>query len=343
MKQELLFTNYDKASGIVFIGDPHVSSRHPGRRLESDDETIIVTTDKLSQAIDIANKFNAVPVILGDLFNQAKDSKAWLITLVARALRKAIHKPLCLPGNHDLLATDVTDDTALAAVAECGLITLLPHANGPTCTFLFNGVRVGLGGTIHGESIPESVVGLFGDDDPERVVWVTHHDIAFEGAYPGSVDPYPIAGCDLVVNGHMHRTKEPILCGNTNWTCPGNIYRQTISDADHVPAVWHWDPTMEIPHMEPLRYIKGVFDWTGKNTVSRAGELVPEAHAAEQALTFVSELKASLGAEMPATYDGSVLKEDIETIKAKCQATPAVRQIIDMLHAAQLTDGSVQV
>jgi hypothetical protein len=342
MKQDLLYTNYDKASGLLFIGDPHVASRHPGRRLESDEETILVTTDKLSQAIDISNKLNAVPVILGDLFNQAKDSKAWLITLVARALRKAIHKPLCLPGNHDLLATDVTDDTALAAIAECGLITLLPHANGPACTFLFDGVRVGLGGTVHGEAIPESVAGMFGDEIMAKVVWVTHHDIAFEGAYPGSVDPYPIEGCCLVVNGHMHRTKTPILCGDTHWTCPGNIYRQTITDADHVPAVWYWTPDMEIPCMEALRYIKGVFDWTGKNTVARAGDLIPEAHVAEQASTFVSELKASLGGEMPATYDGSVLKEDIETIKEKCQSPAAVREIIDMLHAAQLTDGAVQ-
>jgi hypothetical protein len=276
MNKKMLFNDYNKAGGFLFIGDPHVASRHPGRRLESDNETVLVTTDKLSQAIDKANSLNAVPVLLGDLFNQAKDSKAWLMTLVARALRKAIHKPLCLPGNHDLLATDITDDTALAAVAECGLLTLFPHVSGPLGTFIFNGKRVGLGGTIHDALIPDSVINAFGDVEIAETVWITHHDIAFDGAYPGATDPYPIEGCDLVVNGHMHRTKAPIQCGNTQWTCPGNIYRQTIADAEHVPAVWFWTVGMKTPRMEPLRFIKDVFDWTGKIVAAKAGELSPD-------------------------------------------------------------------
>lgn len=347
MKLPMLYENYEGASGFLFIGDPHCTSRHPGRRLESDQETILVTTDKLDQAIDKANELNAVPVILGDLLDKAKDSKAWLMTRMLRSLKKAKHTVLCIPGNHDLLATDVTDDTALAAIAESGLLKLFPHASGPVATFIFDGVRVGLGGTVHDAEIPESVLfdasngkagnAGFEKGSVDKVVWVTHHDIAFDGAYPGSQDPFPIAGCELLVNGHMHRTKPSIKAGDTWWVNPGNIYRQTIADADHVPSVWFWEPTLETPAQHVLRFIKDVFDWTGKMAVAQAGSLVPDSMLGmSDTSEFVSQLKASISSEMPATHDGSVIVEDIEAVKEAVKPSAEVISIIDHLQIQPL-------
>lgn len=349
MSLPMIYENYTDADGFLFIGDPHCSSRHPGRRLESDPETILVTTDKLEQAIEKANALNAVPVILGDLLDKAKDSKAWLMTRMFRVLKKAKHKPLCIPGNHDLLATDVTDDTAMAAIAESGLLLLFPHASGPVATFVFNGVRVGLGGTVHDADIPESVIyepGQYKDGDVgfekgsvDKVVWVTHHDIAFDGAYPGSQDPFPIQGCCLLVNGHMHRTKPSIKSGDTWWVNPGNIYRQTIADAEHEPAVWSWQPLLETPEKHPLRYIKDVFDWTGKLIAAQAGALTPEeALPSVESFEFVSQLKASMSSEIPATHDGSVIVDDIEAVKEAEKPSPEVIHIIDLLHQMPLID-----
>lgn len=89
---------------------------------------------------------------------------------------------------------------------------------------------VALGGTLHDDEILSSVVGLEGTQGADQVIWVTH-TISRLKVYRGSLTPHAIEGCSLVVNGHMHRTQPSILAGDTWWSNPGNIFRQTIADA----------------------------------------------------------------------------------------------------------------
>ena len=331
----MLFDTYELANGFLFIGDPHLTSKKPNRRLEEDHEIIKVTTDKLEQAILIANNLNAVPVITGDLFTYAKDSRALLITLTLRALNKAIHPVLCLPGNHDLLASEVTDDTALAIIAESGKLILFPTLSGPVATFKFKNKIIGLCGVAHDYVIPDSVTKWF--DKVDDIILVTHHDIAFDGAYPGSLDVYPIEGCAMVVNGHMHRTKPALVAGNTTWVNIGNIFRQTIADSKHVPSVWYWEPGMPIPSQHALRYVVEVFDWTGKFIKSSVGSLIPDLLNDDEddvGSVFVSELSAMIGSEMPKSHDAGIILDDINAVKEDNKPKNDVIKIIDALHKA---------
>lgn len=340
----LLFRDYSAADGFLFVGDPHLTSYKPGRRVEDEHLIIDITADKFDQAIDAANERNLVVVVLGDLFDKAKDSKAKLMTLLFRALRKAKHPVLCLPGNHDLLATDVTEDTALAVAEASGLIHLMHNSNAVSATFLFGGKRVALGSTLHDDKILASVVGLPGTEDTEAVVWVTHHDIAFDGAYPGSLDPHAIEGCVLVVNGHMHRTQPSIYQEPTWWVNPGNIFRQTIADAKHVPAVWSWHPGEEVPERHVLRYIEDVFNWRGKSVAPQMGTLVPQSledmNEDSQDSAFVEQLEAALSGELPKSSKADVLLEDMKAVEEELQPDSEVLEIVTALHKA-LTKDSV--
>lgn len=339
----MIFTKYEGASGFLYIGDPHLMSKSPNRRLEEDHEIIHVTTDKLAQSIEKANELNAIAVITGDLFTYAKDSRALLMTLAMRALKKAKHPVLCLPGNHDILANEVTDDTALAAIAESGLLTLFPEACGPVGTFVFGDKVVGLGGVVHSQivdgvmcsqPIPEDVTDWF--EAVDEVVLITHHDIAFDGAYPGSLDVYPVNGCKLIINGHMHSTKVPLRAGDTWWVNIGNIFRQTIADAKHVPSVWFWKPGMDVPEQHKLRYVVEVFDWTGKlGKAAAGGSLIPEMGDDDEdkaSYSFVTELSAAIGSEMPKSHDAGILLEDIESVKEETKPKDDVVTIINSLH-----------
>lgn len=313
-------TYYDKASGLLFVGDPHLSSVKPGRRVEGDREYLLLTVDKLDQCVEYANTNNLAVVILGDLFDKSKDSHPLLINMLFKTLRKAIHPVYCMPGNHDLLATDITDDTALAAVEATGLLVVL-HANGAiNARFQFGDRKVALGAVWHGSDIPKDVQ-TWKNDPNEDVVLITHHDIAFEGAYPGSLDPHPISGCRLLVNGHMHRYKPEIRCEDTVWFNPGNILRQTISDANHEPAAWWWNPEHELPQKHALRYVKNVFDWTGKNKQLQSGSLTPYIQIGEEPeeaaqSEFVSKLKiqAMTGMELPKSKVGDIILEDLNEV-----------------------------
>lgn len=327
----MIIKDYADADGFLFVGDPHLSSTKPGRRVEPEHTIIGIITDKLDQAMDIANERNLVMVILGDLFDKAKDSKALLMTKLFRILRKAKHPVLCMPGNHDLLATDVTDDTALAAVEATGLLQLMQDSNAVNATFIFKGVTVALGATFHDDTILKSVVGL--DNVAPTTVWVTHHDIAFEGAYPGSLTPHSIPGCSLVVNGHMHRTQPSIYAEPTWWVNPGNIFRQTIADAKHVPAVWSWVPGSDVPERHALRYVESVFDWTGKSVKPQMGALVPEdlEDDANESF-FVEQLEAALSGEMPKSSSADILVEDMKAVQEELAPSDEIVKIITALH-----------
>ena len=176
-------------------------------------------------------------------------------------------------------------------------------ASGPVRTYALGGRRLGLGMTPYGQAIPTDVRGLFPEAD--TAAWFTHHDVAFEGAYPGAVPPFPIAGCDLVVNGHIHTTKRPIRAGATLWTNPGNIARQSVDLLDHAPRAWVLDADGRL-QPEALPYAADVFDLTGR-VVEAAGD---QAVAAAVESAFVSLLQAEASTDVRRSDDGSILAEE---------------------------------
>ena len=164
----MIVCDYEGSSGFLWVGDPHLTSYKPGRRVEDEHLISSITVDKFDQCVELANSMNLIVIILGDLFDKAKDSKAQLMTLLFRTLRKAKHPVFCLPGNHDLLATDVTDDTALASVEATGLIRLMHGSNAINATFIIDGQRIALGVTLHDDTILSSIVGLPGAANADR-------------------------------------------------------------------------------------------------------------------------------------------------------------------------------
>src|SRR5215207_1147142 len=88
------------AEGILLIGDPHVSSRRPGRR--RDDDFVATVIGKLSAAMSVADAGRLVPVILGDLLDAGDDSDIRMLTLITRVLRSGWCTPWYLVGNHTL-------------------------------------------------------------------------------------------------------------------------------------------------------------------------------------------------------------------------------------------------
>lgn len=315
----------DEPRGILFIGDPHISSRRPGRRRDAD--FVATCIDRLEQSIAIANAEALLPVILGDLFDRAREDDHGVLVRTLRALRGARHRPLCLVGNHDRIHSVLSEDTALGLVREAGAVAVIDRS-GPCGTLRIGGVRVGLGGTPHGQEIPVDVSDLFAAADV--TVWITHHDLAFARAFPGAGPTFAVKGCDLVVNGHLHRLEVPRRHDGTLWFNPGNILRQSIDLIDHVPAVWIWRP--HEPHaldQRPLRFERDVFDLTGR----LAEPIAPEAEAESAARSVFAELlKVESATEMSRTADGSVLLEDIEKLFEAEPVPPEVQAIVRELH-----------
>jgi hypothetical protein len=312
-----------RCAGLLIIGDPHVGSRRPGRRKDADWPSPVLA--KLEHCAALARDQNLATIILGDLFDRPVERDEALKTHLVRILKSFPHRPLVNVGNHDIEHTSLSDGDTLALLGLCDVLDVVSRS-GPVLELQISERRLGVGVTPFGQSIPDDVSGSF--SDIASLTWFTHHDIAFEAAYPGAVPPFAIGGCELVVNGHIHKTRAPITAGRTRWTNPGNIARQSVDLLDHVPCAWILRAGLELDaHVLPHEV--DVFDLTGRLVDPASGSRL--AGAVESA--FVSLLRAETPGDLKRSDDGSVIREEFEAQFEAENTSEVVRAIVRSLLA----------
>jgi predicted phosphodiesterase len=309
------------AQGLLVIGDPHVGSRRPGRRKDATWPSAVMA--KLERCVALANARDLVPVILGDLFDRPVERDVALKAQLIRMLQGFRHRAIVNVGNHDMAHTTLSDGDSLALLGICDVVDVAA-VSGPVAVLDVAGRKLGLGMTPFGQAIPTNVAGLLPEAD--RVAWFTHHDIAFEGAYPGAVPPFAVEGCDFVVNGHIHRTHKATVAGRTRWLNPGNIARLSVDLLQHVPRAWILDARGEL-EAQDLPHEPDVFDLTGR--LLEAASEARVAQAVESA--FVSLLQAQAPANLKRSDDGSLIREEIEAKFTEDDTPDAVRAIVRSL------------
>ncbi|WP_298966617.1 hypothetical protein [uncultured Methylobacterium sp.] len=307
--------------GLLLIGDPHVSSRRPGRRRDPDWPGPVLA--KLDHCVALANARDLAPVLLGDLFEHPVEPDESLKARLVRILKGFRHRPLANVGNHDIRHTRLSDGDSLAVLALADVLDVAPES-GPAARFAIDETVLGLGVTPFGQVIPDDVTGLLPACD--RTVWLTHHDIAFGAGYPGAVPPHRVAGCDLVVNGHVHKRHRPITVGGTLWFNPGNITRTSVDLLAHEPAAWILSADLALAP-EVLPHAAEVFDLTGRQ-VAAAQDFAP-APGVESA--FVSLLQAETATDLARSDDGAMIREEIEAKFVRDDTPEPVRAAIRSL------------
>ncbi len=324
-----------RCAGVLGVVDPHVSARRPARRREPD--WLALTTGNLGQAATVCRARGAAALITGDLTDRARETDLRTLSALARTLRGFAVPPLSNVGNHDLVDAVLSEGTALALMRDAGLVRVAEHSGAMTLADI-GGRRVAIGATPYGQAIPSDVTGAFdallaeagwGRSALDAVIWTTHHDVVTDprSLYPGAVDAFPIAGCDLVLNGHIHSAQPTREVGGTMWLIPGNIVRQTIADADHVEAVTVITVESGRFTLEtvPLDQERDVFDRTGRH----ADPLAPDdrdhdSPTPEAASVFVDLLKAEMATDLQRSQDGALLAEDLHRLAAEMRLEPDV-------------------
>lgn len=310
--------------GFLFIGDPHVSSTAPGRRI---DDYLTTVLGKLSRAAQICRERKLVPVMLGDLIHRDKENSIALVSRLSKVLREFPCTPIELDGNHGKQQFRPSEGDIELLLAGWGHLQLV-SSPGLVNTFEFEGMQVNLYAWPHGEELPEALPEA---KDGSVNVLITHHDLAFEGAYPGAKPVVEVRNCHMLVNGHMHKTTPSMQVGDMRAHNPGNIEPLSLDVADHLPAVWEWCPDQLdfelVRHLLP--HDAACFDLTGVQVA-----------AAEDASAAVESLKESKFAQLLAgesaldaqrTSDGTVLLEDLDVVCETAAATPAVRLLLESL------------
>ena len=330
--------------GFIFIGDPHLWSLKPGRRLDSSFMDTVL--DKLDQSAELCLKHDLQPICLGDLFEKAQDNHIPMLTKLVKVLQKFPYKFLTLDGNHDKHEEQINAKNPLNLLEACGALEII-RTQAPyvfDITTEKGHKKILLGGTSYGQYIPESLEKATLKTKEEwgvdKVLWVTHADLAFEGAYPGSLPLFEIQEIDHVINGHMHATKKSVKVGETVWHNPGNITRMSIDLAFHVPSVWSYDPLS--PHtittaqgisceglfQHTLKHIPGdeIFNFEGRHAekVQSTG-VIPEEHLSR----FIEQLKQQRIEQR--TDDATYARETLAAVLDEYKAAEPVWKIMTEL------------
>lgn len=309
--------------GILFIGDPHVSGKNIGRRKDNYLESVL---NKLEQAAEIANKNNFITLILGDFFHRNDENNIKALNRTLKTLSLFDHAPWTLEGNHDKELDSLSEEDALSLFVQAKALNLLDSSK--KLIFKINGNPVICHNFAYGSFISHTVDRF----DCKTSFALTHHDLAFENPYPGSIELKEIFGCDFVVNGHMHGTKKSELKGSTWWHNPGNIEPLSVDLMHHVPRVWVWKGLQNNQALEPieLSYEKDVFDLTGVSV--QAGDAQQAvAQLIQESSAFADALKGESTLEADKTEDASVLEQDLKDVLDAANASDETKTIFKLL------------
>lgn len=346
-----VFKHKRPTKGFLIIGDPHLWSKKPGRRLDTSYNSTIL--GKISYAIDYANENDLWPVCTGDLMHEAQDSNLEMIEDILHTLEQSDRKMIVLVGNHDISETTLKKGTTLNLLNRTGCIMVMME-NAPFGVFEMidsegEEKRVLLGGTPYGYEIPSSLgkwsKGKNTQNHNEmkksfkvdKSVWITHDDLAFDSHYPGAKQLHEITGVDMAINGHMHKEQKPLQKGNTSWYNPGNISRITIDLIEQKPKVWIVGvgveqnavggdglnviemKSVEISHIEG----REILSMEGKISIN---EKKDPTTIDEKASSFVEKIKKD---EMIGRTDDAVfLKEAIEHDFEENEVPEVIREIV---------------
>lgn len=307
--QELPKTKRPK--GILWIGDPHVSSTKPSKRRGSDEEWQETVLGKLDKAIVIANENHFQGFITGDLFHHAKESNLSFLVRLTKVLKKAHYPLLCLGGNHDSSETFYDEGSALNLLHTTEVITVLGH-EGAAAILHMDKTIVGLHAFPYNadmHSLPTDVTASWEGVTVDKVIATSHLDLEFE-TYPGVMSMHEIKGIDMVVNGHIHKTHEPRTHGKTTFFNQGNITRLSVDVKDHTPSVLSLNSLGETK-VWVLDHVKGddCFDLTGRNIVINTEK--PE-HQSNKALALLVQSTLTMGSNPTAESVVKLVEEHLE-------------------------------
>lgn len=244
-----MINNYN---GILFVGDPHLWSKRPSKRNDADFADTVL--NKISQAVNIALENNLYLIFLGDLFHSSDENDLKIITKLIRVLMPISGKCATVEGNHELSQTSISDDVALSILKEAGIIKVY-ETNDIQEVISVQDKKITIGSTPYGHKIPKKIK----SNKSDYTIWLTHANLDFGDCYPGVIKVEEIEGVNMLVNGHIHKEKQPLKVGNMLSFNPGNITRLSLDCLEHEPAVWGWYFGDESLTKYTLQYNKNSF------------------------------------------------------------------------------------
>ncbi len=284
-------------AGLMFIGDPHLSSRIPGFRKDDYPQVIL---NKLEWCLTCAKEEQLLPILLGDIFHYPRDNANWLLVEFMRLLEPFTGEVLAITGNHDCFENNLSEHDSLLLFSQAKQLKLLDQSGLWQGTIVDKQVQIG--GSAWNQKLPTEFVCA---SNVDTVFWLTHHNLVFNSEGNDMLSIRPIAGIDFVINGHIHTPQSPQQQGNTQWLNPGNIARVSRGDTHSLrqPQV-----LLMFPDTQGWRSENRIVPHEPYETVFHA-QIAQNVETAAQPSAFITGL-AELQSRQ--SHSGAVLKEFLE-------------------------------
>lgn len=310
---------------LLGVGDLHLSVTPPGRRAEGYLDELL---DMLTEAVHVANNYDAVMVFAGDLFHHKRWSRVphWLVQQVGEILSGCLNHVIIVPGNHDLA------DGTIESLGRQPL-SLLDWLENVFVLRSRDPIKVG--NRQHTQSV--LIAGIPGTADvtearPEtKDFYNVECDILVAHApISGRVLPWPTftpeeldLNCKLFLYGHQH---DRVLLHPPRTISLGCLARGAINEADHTPSVVLIDmdaePLLASTHIIPLQSARPASE------IYRWAERAAEIAETDAMRAFVD----SLGA---ATLAGFSRESLIQTLWGRQDLPEPVRRMaVEILEGA---------
>lgn len=316
-------------NGLLFIGDPLLSTTRPGRR--KDDDFLGVISEKLLYCLNLAKEKNLQPIILGGLTNRTFEIK------VLSRLMEVIkgHNPYVLASKQDFIKgkEELNPNSTAGILSLSGMATVIVHTGLSGIINISNGkngpLNISLYSVMEDGVIPSSITSI--SDDCMNII-ISRCEVSNGTEESSGTIPHEIDNCALIVSGN---NKLPINCGdeiNTTWLVPGPLARTESSQDSMEPTVWSWTPgTGLFAHIIPHQ--ASVMDTTGLTS-----EKIQEVYTNSQFATLLRE-EARSASSTDESKD--LLEEEIKKLLSEKEVRLESREIVYELK--KQTDGKESV
>ena len=208
-----------KTKGVIFVGDPHLSSFTPASRIDHYPSVIL---SKLRYCLETAVRLGfSTVIILGD-FGHVRQIPMLYVSIVQKMLREFTDQGLkifSVVGNHDIAYNrlDTVDGSILGAVFSSGLVTPLT-----VLELEMGSLKVRVQGVNYPDPVPPA-------PEYEGVNLCVIHRFFDTSTEPSFITRQDVVdyGYNVYIFGHDHVEKKPELVEGRLVIVPGSISRGT--------------------------------------------------------------------------------------------------------------------
>lgn len=216
-------------NGVLFIGDLLINTSAPGRRIDDDFLSAVIT--KLTFALNLCKEKELVPIIVGQAFYKSFDVK--VLTEIIPVLKES--GAYFLPSMVDSKGSieSVLPKSNLGILLATDTVNIIDNEN--PLSLIIKNQKCNFHSSNTGNKFQASL-----EDSKINVLLLRQPNIESEDQINEMSD---FQNIDMIINAGTRLEGNEILSNNKTWKNIGPSVRTHLESEEYSPKVFEWNPT----------------------------------------------------------------------------------------------------